>query len=334
MENSSANGLWAGNASTHSSAEQPALSRVASNISFAQPSKQPRPSSSLAQSVVTPDNYAFALGLLIHWLPPRELARGCAGVACRRWRQIHREQALRFLVLTAGNCELLDTNWDSAASHGSIKQLIEAPATIRKIVSLSSQSLTLIIEHLDGLLLCYEDWMQLQLPNLERLVIDGPSFHEHSRGLPLYSVIDGLQLGLLLSRFNNTVTTLILRASLCDEDDNPHPIMAAIVASFPHLRVLDIPTVEHLLYPVPPMPLKLFISKGDISHTSPTWLSIARLESPDSAAQPAQSIDQCSAHQLMLHSLPLQSSSDVESTTTSPVPAVLNSLLPPARMYC
>ena len=251
-----------GSVLTDDSAEQPAQSNAASHDSLQPAWKQPRLRKSLAEWVAPPCNHAFALGLWIHWLPPRELARGCLGAVCQQWLQIHREQAWLSLVLTAGDPHLLYTDWDAAGTHGTIKSFTAAPSAVRELASSRSQSLTLIIENLDELFDCYDDFMQLQFPKVERLVIEGPIFHEHLRGLPLFSVVDGLRFGLFVSKFTSTVTSLIVRASVCDENDNPHPIIASIVSSFPHLIVLDIPTIEHQLYPVPPMPRTLKCCQG------------------------------------------------------------------------
>ena len=75
-------------------------------------------------------------------------------------------------------------------------------------------------------------------------MIDGPSYC-HNEELLLRDSLDGLRLGLLLSKIAQTVDTLIILACITgagseDEEDKNDDILACIVSSLPSLVVLDL----------------------------------------------------------------------------------------------
>ena len=183
--------------------------------------------------------------LIIRYLQTRELAQGSIALVCRSWLQAHREHAWRFMALTAGTAEDLPFDLNMSEAHATVKQILSAPREVRERVALSVQSLTLKIAQLEEFLDDYEKWIALPFDRLKRLVIDGPNYLEHCRGLKLCGS-SGLRLGLVLSKVTHTVETLILRATLEGEsDDDSESILATIVSMFSNLTVLDLPNANY-----------------------------------------------------------------------------------------
>ena len=195
--------------------------------------------------------------LIIPYLQTCELAQGSIALVCRSWLQTHREHAWQFMVLTAGTAEDLHDDLDMSEAHASVKTFLSAPCEVRERAARSAQSLTLKIAQLEEFLDHYERWVTLPFDRLKRLVIDGPDFGRHCRGLALRHALDGLRLGLVLSKVAHTVETLIVRPSFAVEHDDPakvadtveqnesDSIVTAIVSTFPKLVGLGLPSAGY-----------------------------------------------------------------------------------------
>ena len=187
--------------------------------------------------------------LIIRYLQTRELAQGSIALVCRSWLQAHREHAWRFMVLTAGTAEDihedLHDDLDMSEAHATVNQFLSAPREVRERVALSAQSLTLKIAQLEKFLDDYEKWIALPFDRLKRLVIHGPNYGRHFKGLKICGS-SGLRLGLVLSKVTHTVETLIITATLEGEsDDDSESILATIVSMFSNLTRLDLPEAHY-----------------------------------------------------------------------------------------
>ena len=124
-----------------------------------------------------------------------------------------------------------------SSAHATVKSFTSAPLEVQQRAASSAKCLTLKIAQLERFLDYYEQWKYLSFERLARLVIEGPTHTEHSRGLPL-TVSDAFRLGFMLSKLSHTVETFILKVTLSDENDQyDHPTMAAIVSIFSKLKV-------------------------------------------------------------------------------------------------
>jgi len=171
--------------------------------------------------------------------------------------------------------------------HTTVKSFLSAPLEVQQRAALSAKSLTLKIADLGTFLDDYEKWMDLPFGRLVRLVIEGPTraktAHRCLEGWRGVEAVDGLRLGLVLSKLSPTVETLILKVSLFDEyDQYDHPTMAAIVSIFPKLKVLGIPEARNGLFPHPKLSAFLECCQGlavDINTFHISWLAqVPRLE--------------------------------------------------------
>ena len=216
-----------------------------SQISAAQPFR-------LSQNTATQPNQPCDLALFIHHLPKHALAQGSMACVCQDWRRAHREHAWRFMVLAAGYYEYPRVDWwspmarhlDMSSAHATVKKFTTAPLKVQQRAASSAESLTLKISRLERFLDYYEAWINLRFERLARLVIEGPTHREHTRGLPM-DASDALRLGIMLAKLSHKVETLLLNVSFSDENGLlAHDITAAIVSSFPKLKVLGLPKCE------------------------------------------------------------------------------------------
>ena len=247
-----------------------------------------------SQNDATQPNQTCDLALFIHYVPRHALARGSIALVCRNWLQVHREHAWRFMVLSQRRPVRIDDlgrpvridDLDMSDVHTTVKSFLSAPLEVQQRAALSAKSLTLKIADLGTFLDDYEKWMDLPFGRLVRLVIEGPTRAETNHetcSWPGLEAVDGLRLGLVLSKLSPTVETLILKVSLFDEyDQYDHPTMAAIVSIFPKLKVLGIPEARNGLFPRPKLSAFLECCQGlavDINTFRYSWLAqVPRLE--------------------------------------------------------
>ena len=185
--------------------------------------------------------------LFIHYLSPRELARGSLGIVCHNWLKAHRMHSFLALELNAGlesDMRSPPPAWQMASAHGSVHAFLRAPWRFQDHVARSAKSLKLNIAHGWHLLMEIQKWKPLSFERLERLEINGNFHMEQGAGVPVTGP-DGVRLVCLLRKLSPKVKKLLLRASFSDQDDCPSDaIMSTIVSSFPNLEELDIPWPE------------------------------------------------------------------------------------------
>ena len=188
--------------------------------------------------------------LIISFLPKCELAQGRMALACQKWLLLDREYAWTYMVLSSGNsAALAEAGWqlilndiDFAEAHATMQTFLSAPRHVQERAARSAQSLHLKICQLEEFIDHYEKWITLPFDGLKRLVIDGPDYW-HKRQLLLRDSLDGLRLGLFLSKVAQTVDTLIILACITEagsEEDKNDDILACTVSSLPRLVVLDL----------------------------------------------------------------------------------------------
>ena len=62
--------------------------------------------------------HELELAWLIHYLPPRDLAKANIRTVCRNWLKVHDENAWKHLVLCAGNPKDIMEDWNTSHCAG------------------------------------------------------------------------------------------------------------------------------------------------------------------------------------------------------------------------